>query len=129
MRQPEGRATQVNTCRSLGGPPPRLLRLPPNPPQRTANRTSPRRNPMEGSSIQRSRPTLRIPSKAPPQEPRHQSPLRPPPARELQPRLALEDNNPTKAIEEADKALAISPTALNALAIRATIDLLDDKKD
>jgi cellulose synthase operon protein C len=50
-------------------------------------------------------------------------------AQELLARLALEDNNPTKAIEEADKALAISPNALNALAIRATIDWMDDKTE
>jgi tetratricopeptide (TPR) repeat protein len=50
-------------------------------------------------------------------------------AQEFLARLALEDNNPAKAIEEADKALAISPNALNALAIRATIDWMDDKTD
>jgi tetratricopeptide (TPR) repeat protein len=50
-------------------------------------------------------------------------------AQELLARLALEDNNTAKAIEEADKALKISPNAINALAIRATIDWMDDKKD
>jgi tetratricopeptide (TPR) repeat protein len=50
-------------------------------------------------------------------------------AQELLARLALEDNDPTKAIVEADKALAISPKALNALAIRATIDWMNDKTE
>jgi len=50
-------------------------------------------------------------------------------AQELLARLALEDNNPTKAVEEADKALAISPKALDAMAIRAAIDLMADKTD
>ncbi len=50
-------------------------------------------------------------------------------AQELLARLALEDNNTAKAIEEADKAIAMSPNAVNAMAIRATIDLLADKKD
>lgn len=50
-------------------------------------------------------------------------------AQELLARLALEDNNPAKAIEEADKALKISPQALDAMAIRATIDWLADKTD
>ena len=50
-------------------------------------------------------------------------------AQELLARLALEDNNPAKAIEEADKALKISAKSLDAMAIRATIDLLDDKTD
>src|SRR6185295_410911 len=45
-------------------------------------------------------------------------------AQELLARLALEDNNPPKAIEEANKALKISPKA-----IRAAVDLLDDKTD
>jgi tetratricopeptide (TPR) repeat protein len=50
-------------------------------------------------------------------------------AQELLARLALEDNNPTKAGEEADKALLISPKALDAMAIQATVDLLADKTD
>lgn len=50
-------------------------------------------------------------------------------AQELLARMALEDNNPQKAVAEADKALAMSPEALNAMAIRATVDWLDDKKD
>jgi len=50
-------------------------------------------------------------------------------ARVLLARLALEDNDPKKAAEEADKALAIAPQALDAMAIRASIDWLDDKSD
>jgi len=50
-------------------------------------------------------------------------------ARELLARLALEDNNPQKAIEECGKALAISPQALDAMAIRATMDWLNDRPD
>lgn len=49
-------------------------------------------------------------------------------AQELLARLALEDSNPTKAREEADKALAMSPEALDAMAVHAAIDELDDKK-
>ncbi len=44
-------------------------------------------------------------------------------------RLALEDNDPTRASEQADKALAMSDTALDAMAIHASIDWLDDKTD
>lgn len=47
-------------------------------------------------------------------------------AQELLARLALEDNNPKKAIAEADKAIALSPEALDAMAIRAAIDWLND---
>jgi len=50
-------------------------------------------------------------------------------AQELLARLALEDNNPPKAIEESEKALKISPKALGAMAILSAVDLLDDKKD
>ena len=50
-------------------------------------------------------------------------------AQELLARIALEDNNAKKAAEEADKAIAMSPEALDALAIRATIDWMDDKQD
>lgn len=49
-------------------------------------------------------------------------------ARELLARLALEDNNPKKATEQAELALAISPNALDAMAILATVDWLEDKK-
>jgi tetratricopeptide (TPR) repeat protein len=48
-------------------------------------------------------------------------------AQELLARVALEDNNPKKAVEEADKAIAMSPEAHDALAIRATVDWMDDK--
>jgi tetratricopeptide (TPR) repeat protein len=48
-------------------------------------------------------------------------------ARELLARIALEDNHPEKAVEEAKKALDISPEALDALSILATVDWLDDK--
>ena len=46
-------------------------------------------------------------------------------ARELMARIALEDNDPSKAKEQADMALAISPDAVQAMAIRGTIELLD----
>jgi cellulose synthase operon protein C len=46
-------------------------------------------------------------------------------ARELMARIALEDNNPKKAQEQADLALTISPDAIQAMAIRGTIELLD----
>ena len=48
-------------------------------------------------------------------------------AQELLARLALEDNDPAKAAEEADKALDMSPQRVEAMAILATIDWLDDK--
>jgi tetratricopeptide (TPR) repeat protein len=48
-------------------------------------------------------------------------------ARELLARLALEDNDIKRAIEESDKALAVSSNALDAMAVRATIDWLEDK--
>ena len=41
--------------------------------------------------------------------------------------LALEDNDFEKAAKEADKALAISSEALDAMVIHASIDALDDK--
>ncbi len=50
-------------------------------------------------------------------------------ARELLAYLALEDNNEEKAIQEADKAIAISPEALDGMAIHATIDWLHDKTE
>ncbi|HUE20376.1 MAG TPA: tetratricopeptide repeat protein [Bryobacteraceae bacterium] len=50
-------------------------------------------------------------------------------AQELLARLALEDNNPAKAAEEAHKALAMSANATEAKAILATIDWLNDKPD
>ena len=48
-------------------------------------------------------------------------------AREFLARLRLEDNDTKGAIQEADSALTIQPDALDALAIRATVDLLADK--
>jgi tetratricopeptide (TPR) repeat protein len=50
-------------------------------------------------------------------------------AQELLARLALEDNDNPKAIEEARKALAIDANAVQGKAILATIDWLADKKD
>ncbi len=48
-------------------------------------------------------------------------------AHEILARIALEDNNLKKAGEAADAALAIKPDAVEAIAIHATIDLLNDK--
>lgn len=48
-------------------------------------------------------------------------------AQELLAQFALEDSNPEKAAREADKAIALSPEALDAMAIRATIDWMADK--
>ncbi len=50
-------------------------------------------------------------------------------ARELLAFLALEDNDPERAAKEADNALAIDKESLDAMAIHATIDWLDDKKE
>ena len=50
-------------------------------------------------------------------------------AQELLARLALEDNNNPKAIEEAQKALAIDSNSVQGKAILATIDWLSDKKE
>jgi tetratricopeptide (TPR) repeat protein len=50
-------------------------------------------------------------------------------AQELLARLALEDTNEKLAIEEADKAIAMSTRALDAMSIRASIDWLHDKPD
>ena len=50
-------------------------------------------------------------------------------ARELLAFLALEDNDEERAAKEADQALAISDEALDAMAVRATIDWLHDKSD
>src|ERR1039457_795260 len=50
-------------------------------------------------------------------------------AQELLARLALEDNDPAKAAEEAHKALDMSARATQAKAILATIDWLNDKPD
>jgi tetratricopeptide (TPR) repeat protein len=48
---------------------------------------------------------------------------------ELLARLALEDGDQQKAEAEADRALAISDRALDAMATRATIDLLNGKTE
>ena len=48
-------------------------------------------------------------------------------ARVLLARLALEDGDSQKAAAEADKALATDPESLEAMAIRATIDWLNDE--
>ena len=50
-------------------------------------------------------------------------------ARELLAWLALEDSDRKKAEAESDKALALSPEALDAMAVRASIDWLDDRAD
>lgn len=50
-------------------------------------------------------------------------------AQELLARLALEDNDVPQAIAEADKAMTMSPGALDAMSIRATIDWLSDNPD
>ena len=49
-------------------------------------------------------------------------------AHELMAKVALEDDNHKKADEEADAALKINPDALEAIAIKASMDLLADKK-
>jgi tetratricopeptide (TPR) repeat protein len=48
-------------------------------------------------------------------------------AQELLASLALEDANPEEAVQEADKALAISKEALDAMAIRAAVEILADR--
>jgi tetratricopeptide (TPR) repeat protein len=48
-------------------------------------------------------------------------------ARELIARVALEDNNEDKAVAEANKAVAMSSEAVDAMAILATIDWMNDK--
>ncbi len=48
-------------------------------------------------------------------------------AREMLARFALEEYDEKKAIAEADKALAISPEALDALVVRATVEWLNDR--
>jgi cellulose synthase operon protein C len=49
-------------------------------------------------------------------------------AHELMAKVALEDDNHKKADEEADAALKINPDALEAIAIKASLDLLADKQ-
>jgi tetratricopeptide (TPR) repeat protein len=48
-------------------------------------------------------------------------------AHELLANLALEDSDPAQAVKEADAALEIAPDALDAMAIRATVELLADR--
>ena len=50
-------------------------------------------------------------------------------ARVLLASIALEDNDPRKAVEEAQKALTLDPESLEAMALCATIDWLEDKPD
>lgn len=49
-------------------------------------------------------------------------------AHELMAKVALEDDNQKKADSEADAALAIQPDALEAIAVKASIELLADKQ-
>ena len=49
-------------------------------------------------------------------------------AHELMAKMALEDDDSKKAASEADAALAIQPDALEAIAVKASIDLLADKE-
>ncbi|HEV2522999.1 MAG TPA: tetratricopeptide repeat protein [Candidatus Acidoferrales bacterium] len=48
-------------------------------------------------------------------------------AHELMANLLLEDNDEAKAFDEADAALTISPEALDAMAIHAAIEVLNDR--
>jgi len=50
-------------------------------------------------------------------------------ARELLARMALEDGDATRAVEEAGRALALWSEALDAMAIRATADWLADRAE
>lgn len=50
-------------------------------------------------------------------------------AQELLARLALEDNNETRARDEAHKALEMDPKSVEGRAVLATMDWLADKKD
>ena len=49
-------------------------------------------------------------------------------AHSLMAKVALEDDNTKKAMEEADAALAINPDSVEALAVKASIDLLADRQ-
>jgi len=49
-------------------------------------------------------------------------------AHEMLARLALEDDDHKTADEEADAALAINPNAVDAIAVKASLDLLADKE-
>lgn len=48
-------------------------------------------------------------------------------ARELLANLALEDSDEQRAIAEADKALALSPNAFDAIAVKAAVEALADR--
>src|SRR5207247_833357 len=48
-------------------------------------------------------------------------------AHELMASLALEDSDPAQAVKAADAALQISTDALDAMAIRAVVELLSDR--
>src|SRR5262249_31160892 len=48
-------------------------------------------------------------------------------AQELLAQLALEDVDFKKAVEEADKAIKMSPEALDAYAVRAAVEVLEDR--
>jgi tetratricopeptide (TPR) repeat protein len=50
-------------------------------------------------------------------------------AHELLAYLALEDSDPDRAAKEADKAIALDPESLDAMAVHASIDWLNDKND
>jgi cellulose synthase operon protein C len=43
--------------------------------------------------------------------------------------LALEDSDPRKAAAQADRALKMDPKALDAMALKGTVDLLEDRTD
>ncbi len=49
-------------------------------------------------------------------------------AHEVKARVALEDDDHKKAIEEADKAIAINAAAVDAIAVHTAIELLGDKE-
>jgi Flp pilus assembly protein TadD len=48
-------------------------------------------------------------------------------AHELAANLALEDSDPTDAIQQADEAIQLAPDALDAMAIHAAVELLADR--
>lgn len=49
------------------------------------------------------------------------------PAHELLANIALENDDTRQAVDQADQALALAPDALNAMAIRAAVELLADR--
>ena len=48
-------------------------------------------------------------------------------AHEMMANLLLEDSQPQKAVQEADQALSISPDALDAMALHASVEILADR--